>query len=142
MKYICQTHFDITATGITGHYKPTHLPFKDRSGNTITDELSWSRARNQQRNWETLTQILSLRAQLFDITTPVSDSTGQRWMFEFSTEHDGSFGSEFDPCEVLRSDSSGVPMLTGLKNDPDLEPYLITDGPKQNIWFAPVSINN
>lgn len=142
MKYMCQTQFDITATGITGHYKSTQVPFKDRAGNMIVDEETWSRARNQQRNWETLTQILSLRTQLFDITVPIIDSTGQRWMFEFSTEQEGSFGPDSDPCQILRSDANGVPMLIGLKNDPDLEAYLITNGPKQNIWFVPISINN
>jgi hypothetical protein len=33
-------------------------------------------------------------------------------------------------------------MLKELDNNPDIEPYLITAGPKQNIWFAPISINN
>lgn len=139
---MCQTQFDITSTGITGHYKSTQVPFKDRAGNMIINEETWSHARNQQRNWETLTQILSLRTQLFDTTMPIIDSTGSRWMFEFSTEHEGSFGPESDPCQILRSDANGVPMLTGLKNNPDIEAYLITSGPKQNIWFAPITINN
>ena len=141
MKYLCQTLFDITATGVTGHCKSSRMPFQDQAGQTIDNEESWNRSRNQQRNWETLTQILSLRTQLFLLTDPVPDLTGTRWMFEFETESDGIYGSEADPVSILRSDANGVPMLRELNNDPDIETVLITSGARQNIWFAPVSIN-
>jgi hypothetical protein len=42
---------------------------------------------------------------------------------------------------VLRDDAQGVPMLRELNNDPDLDPFLVTKGPRQNIWFAAVPIN-
>jgi len=142
MKFACQTLFDITATGITGHCKTSRMPFQDRAGQIIQDEASWNRSRNQQRNWETLTQILSLRTQLFDLTEPIQDQTGSRWMFEFETESDGIYGSNLDPVSVLRSDAAGVPMLRELNNNPDIETVLVTAGPRQNIWFAPISINN
>jgi hypothetical protein len=141
MKYACQTLFDITATGMTGHFKSTRTPFRDRANQLITDQASWDRSRNQQRNWETLTQILGLRTQLFELTDPIADSTGRRWLFEFDTDRDGTFGSDSDPVEVLRADSDGVPMLKNLNNDPDIEPFLITSGPRQNIWFVALSIN-
>ena len=141
MKFMCQTLFDITATGVTGHCKSARLPFQDRSGQTIRDLEIWNRSRNQQRNWETLTQILSLRTQLFGLTNPITDQTGTRWMFEFETEVAGVYGPEHDPVSVLRSDSDGVPMIRELNNDPDIEPFLVTAGPRQNIWFAPISIN-
>lgn len=142
MKYACQTLFDITATGVTGHCKMTRMPYQDRAGQIINDTASWNRSRNQQRNWETLTQILSLRTQLFALTDPVLDITGTRWMFEFETETAGIYGPDSDPTQVLRDDANGVPMLRDLGNLPDIEPYLITAGPRQNIWFAPVDINN
>jgi hypothetical protein len=142
MKYVCQTRFDITATGVTGHYKSARIPFLDRAGQTIKNEESWNRSRNQQRNWETLTQILSLRTQLFLLTDPVQDLTGTRWMFEFETESDGIYGPDSDPVLILRSDANGVPMLRELNNDPDIENVLVTEGAQQNIWFAPISINN
>ena len=141
MKFACQTLFDITATGVTGHCKTSRMPFQDQAGQIIQDELSWNRSRNQQRNWETLTQILSLRTQLFDITVPMQDQTGSRWMFEFETESAGIYGDESDPVSVLRADAAGVPMLRELNNDPDIETVLITHGPRQNIWFVPISIN-
>jgi len=141
MKFACQTLFDITATGVTGHYKLSRIPFRDRAGQLIHDTESWNRSRNQQRNWETITQILSLRTQLFDLSDPISDQTGTRWMFEFETETAGVYGPESDPVSVLRSDAAGVPMLRELDNDPDIDTVLITDGARQNIWFAPISIN-
>ena len=141
MKYACQTLFDITPTGVTGHCKASRMPFTDRAGHNITDIESWNRSRNQQRNWETITQILSLRTQLFLLSDPILDHTGSRWMFEFETEADGIYGPDNDPTEILRADADGVPMLRELDNDPDIEPFLVTSGPRQNIWFAPISIN-
>jgi len=142
MRYACQTLFDITATGVTGHFKATRVPFFDRSGNSIADLESWNQARNKQRNFETLTQILGLRCQLTEVTDPVIDQTGTKWMFEFETETPGVFGDDTDPTQVLRSDAENVPMLLDLDNDPTIDSILITSGPYQNIWFAPISINN
>ncbi len=136
MRYACQTLFDVTATGVTGHFKLTRVPYTDQAGQEITDQQSWNRSRNQQRNWETLTQILGLRTQLFDLTTPVRDRAGTSWMFEFETETAGAFGPDTDPCEVLRVDAEGVPMILDLDNRSDLVPMLRTHGPEQNIWFV------
>jgi hypothetical protein len=141
MRFACQTQFDITVTGITGHFKLTRLPMIDRAGQHIINLETWNRSRNQQRNWETLTQIIGLRTQLFDMTDPIMDSTGTRWMFEFETETNGAFGPDSDPCQILLIDAEGVPMLRGLNNKPEIEPFLCTAGPRQNIWFAPIDIN-
>ena len=136
MRYACQTLFDITATGVTGHFKVTRMPFVDQAGQRIHDLASWNRSRNQQRNWETLTQILGLRTQLFDMTDPVRDKSGTSWMFEFETEISGVFGPDSDPTQILRTDADGVPMILDLDNRSDLVPVLRTLGPEQNIWFA------
>jgi hypothetical protein len=136
MRYACQTLFDITATEVTGHFRQTRMPFTDRAGQNIYNQLSWERARNQQRNWETIMQVISLRTQIFDHTIPVKDQTGSRWMFEFETEINGAFGPDSDPTEILRMDAQGVPMMRELDNDPDVESFIQTQGPKQNIWFA------
>lgn len=133
MKFICKTFFDITATGVTGHYKSSRVPFKDLNGNNIIDELSWNRARNQQRNWETITQLISLRTQISELQNPKKDKN--TWSFEFESETPYAFGSEDNPTELLLSDSAGVPMLLGLGNIDNLTPLLIVSGPDQNIWF-------
>jgi hypothetical protein len=117
------------------------MPFYDRSGCLISDSESWHRSRNQQRNWETLTQILGLRTQLFNLTDPVTDQTGTKWMFEFETETDGVYGPESDPVAVLRADAAGVPMLGQIGSSADTASVLVTAGTNQNIWFASTPIN-
>ena len=129
MKIRCTTTFDITATGVTGHCKPSRLPFTDASGQTIGNESEWNRARNQQRNLETITQLLSLRTQIDNVTTPVLNDNNQ-WTFEFEVESDTIFAQEDDPLAVLKEDCYGVPML--LSTEPTL-----TD---TNIWFEPINI--
>ena len=141
MKFVCQTLFDITATGTTGHPKATRWPCQDRSGKVIADAEAWNRSRNQQRNWETLQQILGLRTQITEITDPVIDASGTRGMFEFSTDTAGAFGSDSDPTAVLRTDAAGVPMLTDNVSEAVSDTCLCTQGRHQNIWFAAVPIN-
>ena len=63
-------------------------------------------------------------------------------LFEFETETDGVYGPEDDPTRMLRLDAQGVPMLLDLDNDPEIEPVLVTEGPRQNIWFTAEPINN
>jgi hypothetical protein len=140
MRFACQTYFDITATGITGHYKESKQPFKDRAGQSITDIQSWNRARNQQRNWETLTQLISMRAQIFELLEPVRYNG--TWSFEFAVETPDVFGSSADPVEILRTDATGIPMISNLDNRSELPPILVTSGDQQNIWFVPISINS
>ena len=133
MKIHCRTLFDITATGITGHYKSSRVPFQDAGGSRITDESSWNRSRNQQRNWETLTQLLQLRSQIFDLTTPTA--VEDAWQFKFSVEIDQLYLLDGDDFGVLRQDCAGVPMITGLGEQHFLATVLIPQGAQQNIWF-------
>ena len=137
MKIKCKTQFDITATGVTGHYKSARIPFRLRTGETIADMEQWNRARNQQRNWETLTQIIGLRTQIFDVTDPVYQDGV--WSFEFVTETPGVFGTDAEPFSVLVEDATGVPMLRELENNLVEQPVLV---PNQNIWFEIIPINN
>jgi hypothetical protein len=138
-KILCRCLFDITATGITGHFKSSRIPFVDRAGQSITNEISWNRARNQQRNWETLTQIIGLRTQILELTVP--ERFDGAWEFEFSTETPDAFGSEDDPTRVLRLDAQGVPMLQNLNTGEIITQQLVVDGTEQNIWFLPTAIN-
>ena len=128
MKIRCTTTFDITATGVTGYCKPSRLPFTDASGQTITSEAEWNQARNQQRNLETITQLLSLRTQIDNVTAPVF--TDNRWSFEFEVESDTIFAQADDLLGTLKEDCYGVPML--LSADTALS--------ADNIWFEPINI--
>lgn len=126
MRFACETLFDITATGVTGNYKSS----------ATTDPVAWNRARNQQRNWETVTQLIGMRTQLHDITMPVRSNN--TWSFEFEVETPAVFGTVDNPVALLKNDAIGVPMLTDLDNTVELDTRLIPD---HNIWFAPLPIN-
>jgi hypothetical protein len=137
MKIQCQTLFDITATGVTGHIKPGRMPFWDQAGSRITDTESWNRSRNQQRNWETVTQLIGLRTQTVNLTIPAK--IDNQWQFEFEVDNENLFLDNLDPLAVLKADCNSVPMLTGLNETQALTPLLTIDS---NIWFTIVPINN
>ena len=136
MKIQCQTLFDITATGTTGHVKPSRMPYRDLTGTKITDVESWNRSRNQQRNWETVTQLISLRTQVDNLQEPVAIQ--DRWQFEFEVENENLFNNGIDRLAVLKTDCAGVPMIVGLNEAQSLTP-LLTIG--TNIWFTIMPIN-
>ena len=131
MKIQCQTLFDITATGTTGHVKPSRMPFTDQAGSKITDVGQWNRSRNQQRNWETVTQLISLRTQVDNLKEP--QRINDRWCFEFEVENQNLFNNGQDKLSVLKVDCAGVPMLVGLDESAQTVTVLAVD---INIWFA------
>lgn len=135
MRIRCRTRFDCTRTGITGRFRVVDLPFQDESGAEINDQATWTRGRNQQRNWETLLQILGLRTQPMEIQTP--QRQGSEWVFEFSVESEGVYGqgSSIDPFAGLKNDAQDIPMLTGLTEIGEMQPRIETSGDNQNIWF-------
>lgn len=133
MQIRCRTLFDITATGITGHYRPERVPFRDDQGNLIKSVQDWNRGRNQQRNWETLTQLISLRTQVSILQKPLQDQ--DHWYFDFDIDQD-VFGADLS---VLESDCEGVPMLLNLGEKSGISPVLHVN---QNIWFESLPVNN
>jgi hypothetical protein len=139
MQIRCCTLFDITETGITGHFKPSLIPFRDLADQHITDLASWNRARNQQRNLETISQVLQLRTQIFDVTCPTQNKG--RWQFEFTVEFEGIYQQDQDMFGILKKDCEGVPMIIGLDDEYVLTQFLTTDGAQQNIWFESGMVN-
>ena len=134
----CATLFDITETGVRNHTANARLPFQDQAGQDVDTEQAWVRSRNQQRNWETLNQIMALRTLPENISSPVCQSSEQRhtWQFEFDVP-DLSAVSEGDAAlSLLLQDCESVPMITGLCETADLEPALRTQGAAVNIWFV------
>lgn len=142
-RILCQTHFDISATGVRSHYKSSRMPFKDDTGNMIIDEASWQRSRNQQRNWETVNQIVALRILPENISMPVCSTVQgvKVWSFEFDVESPEAISIVDRDMGALLTDCHGVPMIIGLEETPTKINWLSTQGPDQNIWFAPISIN-
>jgi len=127
----CSTLFDITATGVTGHFKSSRVPFLDDTGTLIENSNDWNYARNQQRNWETLTQIISLRCHIQDITVP--KSVNKMWSFEFTSETPGAYGNEENPTQLLEIDCEGIPMIVDLNNTDGINNCLTVG---KNIWFT------
>ena len=139
MKIACKTLFDCSVTGITGHFKPSQLPFQDRSGQLVTNQFEWNRSRNQQRNWETLLQIIGLRTQPTVIQAPTLFDGS--WCFEFETASDGVYSSSNNVSDLtlLYQDCRDVPMIVNLNNETQLIPMLCVSGANQNIWFEAVN---
>lgn len=130
MRFTCSTLFDITATGVTGHFKSINIPFTDAAGQVIDSATVWNLSRNQQRNWETITQLIGMRTQIQRITTPVKHNN--MWSFEFEVDTPAVFGPEDNPVSILCNDAIGIPMLV---NDTTENPRLI---PEFNIWFKQI----
>lgn len=119
LRIIVKTKFDCTATGVTGHH---------RHG----DAAVWNKARNQQRNFEALTQIIGLYTQPQNLSQPEYDSDKKLWQFTFETEFEGIFRTGVDELGVLKQSCHGTPMIVGLDEADVDEPILI---PEHNVWF-------
>lgn len=139
MKYLCRTLFDCSYTGVTGNYRAGHTPFVDRTGRIIDSVTTWNFARNQQRNWETLLQMISLRAQPVIVKFP--QSIQGQWSFEFEVESTGVYSHTTDgtKVDILMSECHGIPMIINLTETVTLEPSLSVNGPNQNIWFEAIN---
>jgi hypothetical protein len=123
----CVTLFDITETGVTGHPRPERWPFVDLSGSVISDSRSWNVARDQQRNLETLIQLISMRTQIDIVSSP--KKIKNRWTFVFEVERAEVYGVDLS---VLQNDSHGVPMTAGAQSKTIKNLYL---EPGKNVWF-------
>ena len=126
------TDFDCRPTGVTGHYRENLLPFTDQLGQHITDISTWVRSRNQQRNWETIMQLIGLYTQPVRVSRVRAKD--QRWQFEFDTEFDDVFLVNDDPVGRLLQACDGVPIINYVEQQ--LTTLL---RPGVNIWFDPLN---
>ena len=139
MKVLCRTLFDCTHTGVTGHLRPQQLPFTTKTGLIINTPEQWNLSRNQQRNWESLLQIVSLRTQPMNVVPPTKHTDG--WHFAFEVESEGVLGSGHgsDNLAGLVGDCEGVPMVTDLQEAEVITATLHAQGTNQNIWFSAIN---
>lgn len=130
--YAGYTLIDITATGASSKSKNQHK-------------------QNQQRNWETIFQIINLRTQCTVIAYPTSPKSvhikshsfgsyysgyHNCWKFIFSSETTNVFGSHSDPVEMLKHDFDNVPVIQGLNESAALiDPVFYTNSILKNIYF-------
>lgn len=147
-KVICYTLFDCTPTGVLNHAKVSQLPLTISGGRVIDTPEALALARNQQRNWETLTQLIGLRAQATIVMEPreildpsvvllgMNRRAKKIWTFEFSSEFLEIYDINGEPLAALIQDCDGVPLITGLGEAvDDLEPVIRTQGPVINTKF-------
>lgn len=116
VRITCRTQFDITATGVRGNFNSNRMPFTDAAGQKISNASLWHRSRNQQRNWETFTQLIALRALPAEISEPVMITHDQEptWVFSFEIDDVNQVSDPVKPLGLLEQDCQGVPMITGL----------------------------
>ena len=122
MKVLCRTLFDCTHTGVTGHFRAQQLPYTTKGGLRLETVEDWNHARNQQRNWETIMQMISLRAQPTIVEYPVC--ADHEWRFVFEVETPG----------VYSADGS----IDNLDENTGVKSCLIVHGQDQNIWFETI----
>lgn len=107
--------------------------------------------RNQQRNWESVLQVIGLRAQPMEIISPRNPKMvsmaghefgsfykgSQRcWKFMFFVEHMDVFGGADNPTLLLEQDFDQVPVITGLDETAGFpDPVFCTTGMTKNIYF-------
>jgi len=132
-RFEVDTFFDCTATGVQNHRRSKNLSDED-----------WHYKRNQQRNFETIIQCISLRCQPMNIkgSYVFSNDDGQLyWNFSFETDKQDIFLKDNNPVGILELDCNHVPMIVGLsESERELffTPYMITSGSSQNTFFRQV----
>jgi len=121
------TLFDITKTNVLRKYEKRLLPYKT-SHSTYNTKSEWITARQQQSNWETMLQVISLRAQPVNISAPTNQIESAKrfgyalakrkvWSFSFQIESSDVFLLDNDPIGLLKQDCVNVILITGLTED-------------------------
>jgi hypothetical protein len=152
--YQIKTLVDISATGMISEYrKDVPLPFVDDLKNIINNQETWNISRNEQRNWETLVQCISIRAQPIMLKEPVVETvsissmdfgyTGKHkvWTMEFGFELADIFKVDNDPISLLAEQLDIIPVLTDLQETVNLTTNtLATTGAKVNTLCYQIDI--
>jgi len=124
------TLFDITRTGVLKNYTENIPSFIDDADQLVRNQAEWTRSRNQQRNFETLMQIVSLRAQPIMLENPTKltldtvqtyglgqayTGTQTIWIVSFAVEHASVYSSKTEPLGQLLDECNQIPMILGLR---------------------------
>ena len=132
-RYIIYTTVDITPTGVI-------------NGNNKNID-NYNLKRNQQRNYNTLCQVISLRANLHNpsvsidfidsvvaiFPNPNLPESYTVWSLEFWCDRENVFGEN---NSALINDLHMVPIVPGLEETvPQFPPYFITRGDLKNIYI-------
>lgn len=127
------TLFDITATGALS-YKPIDIPGTTKNGVQVNTQADWFKAVNQQRNWDTVQQVLSLRTQLFDPTTPTQ--TNGEWSFVVEINLDQVHVDHEQALEIIKQDFDNVPIIDGLDASKNTAKMISTTKDFNNLFIT------
>ena len=143
MNIRCYTLFNITKTNIVSRKPPLDL---------TESAAVWQNKRNMQSNFDTIVQVISLRAQPENISEPIvaemklSDfaqfgsgytekKTVKIWQFNFYVNHVGVFTVDDNNLGALYMDCDSVPMIK-INNEYDKLPLFLSSSPQlKNIHF-------
>lgn len=143
MRIACYTLFDITRTGIINRGRP---------GDDIIDINEWYQQRNTQCNFDTILQIISLRAQpeveldpklvkmrLDDASLFGSIFKDNKyhnvWTFDFRVQHSSVFIEGDNELGYLYKDCENVPMILTKNITVTTSNKLECTSLKRNIYF-------
>ena len=130
--------FDITKTNVTSRRAP------------VGTSLDWQNQRNTQCNFDTVIQLVSLRAQPEEISNPVKLNTNtdpfdkfgldfafplDYWTFTFTINHAGVFDDEENKFGLLLADCDNVPMIKMPTIPVNLSNCLDISNNLRNIYF-------
>lgn len=143
MRIACYTLFDITKTGILNRARP---------GDDIADSIAWYEKRNTQCNFDTILQVISLRAQpeveldpkLVKVQLNDKSLFGSIykdnkyhnvWTFNFYVQHSSVFIDGDDELGYLYKDCENVPMILTKNITVNTSNKLECNSSKRNIYF-------
>lgn len=136
----CSTLFDITQTGIISRR------------NANNEDPTWILKRNQQCNFDTIVQAISLRSQPENITAPKKQQLSFKekhnfgllfdknikinyWAFDFDINYANVYNNGIHELGYLFLDCDKIPMIKCNTEWNKLPNYLDTDTNTRNIYF-------
>ena len=143
---------DITKTDTLSQFNSVIPSITDASGYDIHDSGSWLFSRNRQRNWETIIQVIGLRAQAIVLIEPrlitkqnlkkyafgksFSNNEANIWVFSFGVEVGAVYSNEENELYWLEQDMNNIPIISGLTETESFEPRALQCfGNNRNIYF-------
>jgi hypothetical protein len=146
---------DISTTGTIGQFK--NVKRTNLLNETLDTEPTWKKSRNQQRNWETVIQIIGLRAQpiylensvillneslaLYDFGADFGP-TGTVWTLVFGVEAANAYDSNNIPLQSLVDDFNDVPIISGLNETFSFQKSVFTTrNHMKNVYFEAINHN-
>jgi hypothetical protein len=89
-------------------------------------------------------QLAGMRTQIFNIHEPqiITDGSSpfgperRTWKFSFEIEPEAQWLVDNDEFWVLKQDSDGTPMLTGLTESPGIAPVIRTQSSDLNVIYC------